>query len=106
MINSVVVQTEAIYMNIICIYVRIYRWSIAHMHGQFLLDKTVDHIYDIQCNCKTFYRLLKGLYHSNFGPYQEVAWTWWLNCAAAIQQQHLHRVNFSKEGSSSTIASK
>ena len=36
------------------------------------------------------------------GPYQEVAWTWRLYCATAIQ--HLDRVNFSKEGSSSTAS--
>ena len=41
---------------------------------------------------------------SKSGDYQEVAWPWRLYCAAAIQ--HLRRVNFSKEGSSSTIASK
>ena len=41
---------------------------------------------------------------SKSGDYQEVAWTWRLYCAAAIQ--HLHRVIFSKEGSSSTISSK
>ena len=36
--------------------------------------------------------------------FQGVSWTWRLYCAAAMQ--HLRRVNFSKEGSSSTIASK
>ena len=48
--------------------------------------------------------LLVARFQSKSGDYQEVAWTWRLYCAAAIQ--HLRRVNFSKEGSSSTIASK
>ena len=38
---------------------------------------------------------------SKSGDNEEVAWMWQLYCAAAIQ--HLHRINFSKEGSSSTI---